>query len=111
MSKKPSRRFRAAPGATVILPRSVMTGPGVTNVTIKGRDVAGRGEGDVDEFELEHDQVDRFIRQRVRSGDLIELDPAPSGSGVRIAEGSGPRGTPLDLEADPDPLPPPTKRR
>lgn len=107
MTKKPPRKFRVASGATVVLPRSTMTGPGATNVVLKGRAVAHRTEEDVDELEIEADKVDRFIRQRIRSGDLIELEPAAGGSQVRIAEGSQVRD-PIDL----DDLPaPPTKRR
>ena len=65
------RRFRVVPMRTVTLPRSTMVGPNATNVRFRGVGAPDRGDGDPTEFEVV--EVDRFIRGRVRAGDLIEI--------------------------------------
>jgi hypothetical protein len=62
------RTFRVAPGRVVIPPKGLLCGPGGK----PARFVAGA------QFELAAAKVDRFIRNAVRSGDLVEVAPPPS---------------------------------
>lgn len=62
-----TRRFRVADGRTVILPRSIAVAPTGQNARYVGGDT----------FEIDLEKVDRFIRSRVRAGDLEEIDISP----------------------------------
>lgn len=61
-------RYTVAPGRTVVLPREVATGPGVTNL----RFTAG------EQLELDERQArTRFVRNRVALGDLVAANAVP----------------------------------
>lgn len=62
------RTYRVAPGRVVIPPKGLVAGPGATNL----RFAAG------ETIEIPADKVDRFIRNRVRLGDLVEVGPETS---------------------------------
>ncbi len=61
-----NRRFTVASGRVLVLPRSIAAGPGATNMRFT--------EGAT--LELAPGQVDRFIRNRIALGDLVEQLPA-----------------------------------
>jgi hypothetical protein len=69
-----TRTFTVAPGRALTLPKALMAGPGATHARFTG------GQS----FELPAERVDRFVRGRLRAGDLIEgavdaaPDPAPA---------------------------------
>ena len=62
-----TRRFRVAEGRSVVMPRSVATAPTGENARYEGGDT----------FEIDLDKVDRFIRSRIKAGDLEEIDISP----------------------------------
>lgn len=61
------KRYRVADGREVALPRSIATAPTGENARYVGGDT----------FEIDLDKVDRFIRSRVKAGDLEEIDISP----------------------------------
>lgn len=62
-----TRTFTVADGRTLTLPKGLLAGPGATNARYHGGET----------FELPASSVDRFIRGRLRAGDLTE-GPAPA---------------------------------
>lgn len=87
-----NRTFTVAPGRVLTLPKALMAGPGATHARFAG------GQS----FELPAERVDRFIRSRLRAGDLIEgavdasPDPAPAprtktSPSLDLAAGAGTR--------------------
>jgi hypothetical protein len=85
-----NRYFKVAAGRVVIPPRGLLTGPGATHLRF--------GEGDV--LELEAGKVDRFIRGRVRAGDLVEVkDPGPPPAAPKSKEPRPAGAAELDLAA------------
>ena len=57
------RRFRVAEGRRVVFPRGVVVGPGATNLAYAGGELVDLPAG----------AVDRFVRNRIRLGDLVEV--------------------------------------
>lgn len=84
------RFFEVQPGRTVIPPRGVVAGPGATNLRYDAGET----------IELPADKVDRYIRGRVRAGDLVEVkQPAPAPEPKPKAPRPPPGDAALDLAA------------
>lgn len=75
-----TKRYRVADGRVVVLPRSIAVDPTGNNAQYKA------GES----FEIDLDKADRFIRARVRAGDIVEIEEAP----LPVADGSRKDGNP-----------------
>ena len=67
MSSPKTRRYRVAEGRSLVLPRSIATAPTGENMRYEGGET----------FEIDLEKVDRYIRARVRAGDLEEIDISP----------------------------------
>lgn len=63
-----TRKFKVAEGRVVVPPKSLLTAPGGKPARLE----AGA------ELELPATSVNRFIRGRVRAGDLVEITAAPA---------------------------------
>lgn len=84
------RYFQVQPGRVVIPPRGVVAGPGATNLRYEAGET----------LELPDEKVDRFIRGRVRAGDLVEVkQPAPAREPKPKATRPPPGVPELDLAA------------
>lgn len=64
-------RFRS--NTVMPMPFSVLPGPGGTNRVLQP----------AEEFELAPENVDRFVRNRVRSGDFTQLPPTAPAAATR----------------------------
>lgn len=65
------KTFKVAPGRTVVIPKSIAAGPGMTAARYNGGDT----------FTLTPAQAaNRFIRNRVRIGDLVEVAKTERGA-------------------------------
>lgn len=101
--------FEAAPGKTVVFPRSVIAGANQSNVRLRGKDTPIRVLDDKgnDTLELELHPGDapievkrcRFVTMRINAGDGCEV-PAPR---------SGPVAKPAAPVAESKPTPTPTR--
>lgn len=83
MTKIKIRTFRVAPGTdetgprVIIPPKGLLTGPGARHLRLRSGET----------FELPADKVDRYIRNRIKLGDLIEV--AAEFSPARAAKKEG----------------------
>lgn len=88
------RYFQVAAGRVVIPPRGLIAGPGATNMRFQGGET----------LELPAAKVDRFIRNRVAAGDLVELreppaassSPPPATTSFKARGSAGPAPSPSD---------------
>ncbi len=60
------RYFQVQPGRVVIPPQGLVAGPGATHLRFEAGET----------LELPTEKVDRFVRGRVRAGDLVEVEKA-----------------------------------
>jgi hypothetical protein len=71
------RTFRVAEGRVVVLPRDVLPGPGDVNLRYQGGDTLA----------IPEECVKRFVRRRLETGDLVDVEHQARSGGSPIGVG------------------------